>query len=47
MSDFAEDLVSTILATTLGIDFDPQKDYKNLMITRGNAFLPLKKAFRP
>ncbi len=27
MSDFAEDLASTMLATTLGIDFDPQKDY--------------------
>jgi arginine decarboxylase len=27
MGDFAEDLASTMLATTLGIDFDPQKDY--------------------
>jgi arginine decarboxylase len=27
MGDFSEDLASTMLATTLGIDFDPQKDY--------------------
>jgi arginine decarboxylase len=27
MGDFAEDLASTMLATTLGIDFDPLKDY--------------------
>jgi arginine decarboxylase len=27
MGDFAEDLASTMLATTLGIDFNPQKDY--------------------
>ncbi len=27
IGDFAEDLASTMLATTLGIDFDPEKDY--------------------
>lgn len=27
MGDFAEDLASTMLATTLGIEFDPDKDY--------------------
>ncbi len=27
IGDFAEDLASTMLATTLGIDFDPDKDY--------------------
>ncbi len=27
LGDFAEDLASTMLATTLGIEFDPDKDY--------------------
>ncbi len=27
IGDFAEDLASTMLATTLGIEFDPEKDY--------------------
>jgi len=27
VGDFAEDLASTMLATTLGIEFDPDKDY--------------------
>ena len=27
LGDFVEDLASTMLATTLGIDFDPEKDY--------------------
>lgn len=27
IGDFAEDLASSMLATTLGIDFDPEKDY--------------------
>jgi arginine decarboxylase len=27
MGDYAEDLASTMLASTLGIDFDPAKDY--------------------
>jgi arginine decarboxylase len=27
IGDFAEDLASTMLATTLGIEFDPNKDY--------------------
>jgi arginine decarboxylase len=27
LGDFAEDLASTMLATTLGIDFDPEKHY--------------------
>ncbi len=27
IGDFAEDLASTMLATTLGIEFDPSKDY--------------------
>lgn len=27
IGDFAEDLASTMLATTLGIEFDPDKDY--------------------
>jgi arginine decarboxylase len=27
LGDFAEDLASTMLATTLGVEFDPDKDY--------------------
>lgn len=27
IGDFAEDLASTMLATTLGVEFDPDKDY--------------------
>ena len=27
LGDFSEDLASTMLATTLGVDFDPEKDY--------------------
>ncbi len=46
MGDFAEDLASTMLATTLGIDFDPEHDYderRNIYMMSGKIIDSLSK----